>query len=91
MFPVRTHEFQASVLQACRSRKDKWSDAVYGRIAFVNDLHAADAIYHQQCIPGRGRIFPINYLLTLQTQQKGSNVEDMRPREQQHSWKSHNS
>ena len=49
MVTVRTHEFQASVFQACRSRKDKWSNAVSGRIAFVNDLPAADAVYHQQC------------------------------------------
>lgn len=29
--------------------KDAWTIEVYGRISAVSDLHAADAIYHQQC------------------------------------------
>ncbi len=49
IFQVRTKDFQVSVLEICSTRKDKWSTSVAGRLASVNDLHAADAIYHQQC------------------------------------------
>ncbi|KAK3097968.1 hypothetical protein FSP39_014885 [Pinctada imbricata] len=49
VFPVRTHDFQASIIDICLERQDEWSDTVYGRIQSVNDLHAADAIYHQTC------------------------------------------
>ena len=49
VFPVRTTDFQDTVLQICHSRNDKWSEVVSGGLASVNDLHAADAIYHQQC------------------------------------------
>ena len=48
-YPVRTDDFKESILTACLSRKDAWSDEVYGRIQMVNDLHAADAVYHQAC------------------------------------------
>lgn len=49
VYQVRTHDFQDSVLLACRNRNDKWSNSVSGRLASMNDLHAADTIYHQQC------------------------------------------
>lgn len=34
----------------CDERRDEWSAEVRGRIKSVNDLHAADAVYHQSCI-----------------------------------------
>lgn len=49
VWAVRTHDFQKTIEQACNQRKDQWAEEVWGRIAFVNDLHAFDAIYHQQC------------------------------------------
>ena len=30
-------------------RKDAWGQEVLGRIEFTSDLHAYDAVYHQQC------------------------------------------
>ena len=49
VFPVRTKDFQDTVIKICHSRNDKWSETVLGRLACVNDLHAADAVYHHQC------------------------------------------
>ena len=31
------------------SKNDSWSTNVLSRIQFVQDLHAADAVYHQKC------------------------------------------
>lgn len=49
VYPVRTHDFQTSIKSICSIRQDAWADQIYGRIEAVNDLHAADAIYHQTC------------------------------------------
>ena len=49
VFPVRTKNFQSEIIRTCEKRKDDWSNLVAGRIAFAQDLHAADAIYHQIC------------------------------------------
>ncbi|VDI73947.1 Hypothetical predicted protein [Mytilus galloprovincialis] len=32
-----------------KQREDEWALEVRGRLAFVQDLHAADALYHQTC------------------------------------------
>ena len=32
-----------------RGPGDKWNETVKGRIESAQDLHAADAVYHQQC------------------------------------------
>ena len=39
LVPVRTHFIISK----------KWAQKVRGRIGYVNDLHAADAVYHQAC------------------------------------------
>ena len=49
VYPVRAGDFDAAISQACRQREDDWSKEVEGRLAFVNDLHAADTVYHQSC------------------------------------------
>ena len=49
VFPVRTSDFQRTILNVCCERGDAWADSVRGRIEFAQDLHAADAIYHQAC------------------------------------------
>ena len=49
LIPVRSFDFQDTVFQVCRERHDKWSETVQSRIAFVGDLHAADAVYHKLC------------------------------------------
>ena len=47
VFPVRTSDFQATVMQVCTERNDTGAHTIRGRIEFAQDLHAADAIYHQ--------------------------------------------
>jgi hypothetical protein len=37
------------ILDTCTKRNDEWSRQVKARIDFVNDLHAADAVYHTVC------------------------------------------
>lgn len=49
VYPVRTVDFQNNILMICDERRDEWSAEVRGRIESVNDLHAADAVYHQSC------------------------------------------
>ena len=45
----QTLGFEKKVLQQCDERKDEWSDKVKGRLSSINDLFAADAVYHLQC------------------------------------------
>ena len=49
VYPVRTFNFQRTILSACDARADKWAETVRGRINFARDLPAADTIYHKQC------------------------------------------
>ena len=49
VYPVQTHDFQACIKSICATRQNAWVDQIYGRIEAVNDLHAADTIYHQTC------------------------------------------
>ena len=49
VFPIRTFECERSLLHKCAERGDRWGQLVQNRIQSVNDLHAADAVYHQQC------------------------------------------
>lgn len=48
-FSVRTFEFQKTIGKICEERNDSWSREVKGRLGVINDLHAADALYHQTC------------------------------------------
>lgn len=49
MYHVRTNDLQTTILKVCQERNDDWAVAVRERIETINDLHAADAIYHQTC------------------------------------------
>ena len=49
LLPVRTKEFDRTIKEECKKRNDIWSNKVLGRIESVNDLHAADAVYHHLC------------------------------------------
>lgn len=42
-------EFRGTILNICKERNDEWSHIVLGRLEFLQDLHAADAFYHQTC------------------------------------------
>ena len=48
-YPVRTKDFQAKITEICMSRNDAWATKVKGTLEFSQDLHASDALYHQQC------------------------------------------
>ena len=45
----KNREFDISILKVCEQRNDPWAVSVKGRIAYVNDLHSEDAVYHQAC------------------------------------------
>ena len=49
VYPVRTFNFQRTILSACDARADEWADTVRGRMNFARDLPACDAKYHKQC------------------------------------------
>lgn len=49
VYYVRTVDFQKNILMICNERRDEWSAEVPGRMECVNDLRAADAVYHQSC------------------------------------------
>ena len=49
VIPVRTQGFQDSIAQIYKERNDEWSEIVLGRLEYTQDLHAADAVYHQAC------------------------------------------
>ena len=49
LIKVETLSFQKSIGDACESRGDSWSDAVKGRIEYVQGLFAAASVYHDQC------------------------------------------
>jgi hypothetical protein len=46
---VRTLGFQDKILKACDEFRGEWADTVRGRVTFVQDLPAADAVYHNMC------------------------------------------
>ena len=45
----KNRDFDISILKICEERSDAWALSVKGRIAYVNDLHSEDAVYHQIC------------------------------------------
>ncbi|CAC5372506.1 unnamed protein product [Mytilus coruscus] len=49
VYPVRTSEFQCKIEDICKQRKNEWALEVRGRLEFIQDLHAANALYHQTC------------------------------------------
>ena len=49
VYPVRTFGSQEKISEICEKRGDDWADKVKGRLECCHDLHASDAVYHQQC------------------------------------------
>ena len=49
VIPVRTADFQRSIAEAYALRHDEWAQTVKRRLEYARDLHAADAVYHNQC------------------------------------------
>lgn len=64
MIHVRTTEFQGSISRVCKERNDDWAQIVLGRLEYLQDLHAADAVYHQICSSNfrTGRNVPMKYV-----------------------------
>jgi hypothetical protein len=69
VFPVRTTDFQSTILAVCKTREDDWARTVFGRIQYAQDLHAADAIYHQEC--------SVNFRTGKQISQAYSRADDI--------------
>ena len=49
LIPMKLLDFQNKVSEVCESRADEWAETVKHRIIFAQDLHAADAVYHNIC------------------------------------------
>ncbi|WAR17805.1 hypothetical protein MAR_032399 [Mya arenaria] len=49
VYPVRTLDFQLQINSICTKRADEWANTIRSRLKTVNDLPAADALYHQTC------------------------------------------
>ena len=49
LIPVRTMQFQKTVLEKCESRADSWAQKVKAKIEFVQDCVASDMVYHGVC------------------------------------------
>ena len=45
----KNKDVDVAMMKVINDRNDDWAIAVKGRIEFVNDLHAEDAIYHIKC------------------------------------------
>ena len=46
---VRTDGLRTELLRVCDERRDAWAETMRGKLNFLQDLHASDAVYHQQC------------------------------------------
>ena len=49
LIPVRSLDFQETIMEECKRMNNKWSEKVMTRIESVHDLPAADVVYHQIC------------------------------------------
>ena len=78
VIPVRTQDFQDSIAQICKERNDEWSEIVLGRLEYAQDLHAADAVYHQACSVNfrTGKQVPLQHC-----SDDGSDKDTKRPRQ----------
>ena len=78
VIPVRTQDFQDSIAQICKERNDEWSEIVLGRLEYAQDLHAADAVYHQACSVNfrTGKQVPLQHC-----SDDGSDKDTKRPRD----------
>ena len=63
VYPVTTFDIQNEILSKCVERNDKWAVEVQSRIQSVNDLPAADAVYHQTCSTNfrTGKLCPLKF------------------------------
>ena len=68
---VRTKDFEYKIQQICKVRNDEWVETVRGRLEFAQDLHAADAVYHQAC--------SVNFWTRKQIPKKHENNTDSKP------------
>lgn len=80
---VRTGEFQTEIERLCDTRRDKWSERVKGRLNSINDLFAADAVYHQVCSVSfrTNKSIPSQFATEEYPQAKRGRPQDMSQRE----------
>lgn len=81
VIPERTSDFQESISKCCEERNDDWSRDVLGRLEFLRDLHAADAVYHQACSVNfrTGKQIPREYTECDFTETKAKKARQGRP------------
>jgi hypothetical protein len=70
-YSIRSFACEDTLLERCRKRGDKWGQTVRSRIESVNDLHSADARYHQQCSVNfrTDRDIPVKRKLTITSEE----------------------
>ena len=75
---MRTQNFQDSIAQICKERNDESSEIVLCRLEYAQDLHAADAVYHQACSVNfcTGKQVPLQHC-----SDDGSDKDTKRPRQ----------
>ena len=70
LIPVRTLDFQETIVQQCKNMNNKWSEKVMARIGSVHDLPAADAVYQQICSSNfrTGKSIPLVFMSDVDEQ-----------------------
>ena len=68
---VCTKDYEDKIQQVCKVRNDECAETVRGRLEFVQDLHAADAVYHHAC--------SVNFQTRKQIPKKYGNDTDSKP------------
>ena len=72
VIPVRTEDLQNAISGICHERNDEWGSTVLGRLEYARDLHAVDAVYHNQCSVNfrTGKDVPCQYNSDHQTKKQ---------------------
>ncbi|WAR20764.1 hypothetical protein MAR_014738 [Mya arenaria] len=72
VYPVRTLDFQLQINSICTKRADEWANTIRSRLKTVNDLPAADALYHQTCSVNfrTMKAMPATYLQDLSAEKR---------------------
>ena len=73
VYNCRTLGLKQKVMDKCDSRNDDWSNEIKVRLSGIIDLHAADAVYHNQCNKNfmANKNIPSSYVTVEQDAKKG--------------------
>ena len=82
---VSTLGIKDTIIEDCNKRNDLWAEEVLSRIEYVQDLFAADAVYHKQCrinfrikrqMPGK--YIPDEYTHPIKQAKRGRNKDSVK-------------